>query len=193
VFVAGAVVQWLRDQLGLADSAAAVSALAEQAPDDGGVLFVPALAGLGAPYWDPDARGAVLGITRGTSAAQIARAALHGIAFQVAELVEAMEHGGVRPLELRADGGAAASDVLLQAQADLLDVPVLRAAQTEATALGAAQLAGLALGLMSEDDIARLWRPSRTFAANPGVDRRRLLANWRRGIAAVRQFGAGQP
>ncbi len=132
-------------------------------PDGGGVLFVPALTGLGAPHWDPAARGAILGITRGTTAAHIARAALDGIAFQVADLMAAAAESGMPPVEVRADGGASASDVLMQTQADLLGIPVVRAEQTEATALGAAYLAGLAVGLLRDE------RRERPVAGRPAL------------------------
>jgi glycerol kinase len=193
VFTGGAAVQWLRDGLGLLQEAAAVNVLAESAPDAGGVVFVPALTGLGAPHWDPHARGAILGITRGTTAAHVARATLEGIAFQVADLLGAAAESGLRPQEIRADGGGAASDVLLQTQASLLGIPVVRAAQPEATALGVALLAGLAVGLLTDADVTRLWRAGRRFEPDPAVDRQALLANWRRAVAAVRGFAASGP
>jgi glycerol kinase len=189
IFVGGAAVQWLRDGLGIIAAAADVESLAASAPAGGGVLFVPALTGLGAPAWDPHARGAILGITRGTSAAHIARATLEGIAFQVAELIAAAAESGVRPLEVRSDGGAAASDILLQRQADLLGIPVIRAAQTEATALGVAYLAGLAVGLLSEEDVGRLWRAGRRFEPDPHTDREHLMADWHAAVDAVRGYG----
>ena len=158
-------------------------------PDGGGVLFVPALTGLGAPHWDPAARGAILGITRGTTAAHIARAALDGIAFQVADLMAAASESGMPPVEVRADGGACASDVLMQTQADLLGIPVMRAEQTEATALGAAYLAGLAVGLLREDDVSGLWRAGRRFEPAAAADRERLMADWHAAVAAARAFG----
>jgi glycerol kinase len=153
------------------------------------VLFVPALTGLGAPAWDPHARGAILGITRGTTAAHIARAALESIAFQVADLIAAAADSGVRPLEVRADGGAAASDILMQRQADLLGIPVIRAAQAEATALGVAYLAGLAVGLLSDAEVSRMWLAGRRFEPDPGSDRERLMSDWHAAVAAVRGFG----
>jgi glycerol kinase len=190
VFIGGAAVQWLRDGLGILRQAADIEPLAGAAPADGGVFFVPALTGLGAPQWDPHARGAILGITRGTSAAHIARAALEGIAFQVADLIAAAAQSGVRPLEVRADGGASASDILMQRQADLLGIPVIRAAQAEATALGAAYLAGLAVGLLSEDEVDGLWHAGRRFDPDPSTDRERLMSDWHAAVAAVRAFGA---
>ena len=188
VFVGGAVLQWLRDGLGILREAADASRLAERV-SDGGVVFVPALTGLGAPHWDPHARGAILGITRGTTAAHIARAALDGIAFQVADLMAAASQSGVHPVEVRADGGAAASDLLMQTQADLLGIPVIRAAQAEATALGAAYLAGLAVGLLRDDDVSALWRAGRRFEPDLTVDRQRLMADWHAAVAAVRAYG----
>jgi glycerol kinase len=147
IFVGGAVVQWLRDGLGLSPSAAGVEALAASVPDNGGIYLVPAFVGLGAPHWDPYARGAILGLTRGTTAAHIARAALESIAYQVADLVDALAADtGIRPDELRVDGGASTNTMLMQFQADLLDMPVLCPRVTETTALGAAYLAGLAVG-----------------------------------------------
>ena len=153
VFTGGAVVQWLRDGLGIVESAAEIEALANSVPDSGGVVLVPALVGLGAPHWDPHARGTLQGITRGTSRGHLARAALEGIAFQVAELVDAMNADAGRELEeLRVDGGAARNDLLLQIQADLLGRPVVRSGETESTALGAAFLAGRATGVWADDD-----------------------------------------
>ena len=165
VFVAGAAVQWLRDGLGIIRSSADVEALAAQVPDNGGVYLVPAFTGLGAPHWDPYARGALLGITRGTTAGHIARATLESIAFQTADLLEAMEADAGTPLaEPRVDGGATANDLLMQFQADLLGVPVVRPQVRETTALGAAYLAGLAVGYWRDrTEIRRLWLAERTF------------------------------
>jgi glycerol kinase len=165
VFIGGAVVQWIRDGLGLIRSAAEIETLAATAVDNGGVYLVPAFAGLGAPHWDPYARGAIVGITRGTTAAHIARAALESIAYQVADLLDAMKKDAGIPLaELRVDGGAAANDTLMQFQADLLGVPVVRPAVTETTALGAAYLAGLAIGFWSSaQEIGGQWRVERRF------------------------------
>ncbi|MFI5255523.1 MAG: FGGY family carbohydrate kinase, partial [Candidatus Limnocylindrales bacterium] len=152
VFVAGAAVRWLRDGLGLIESVDEVEGLAASVPDAGGVVLVPAFAGLGAPYWDPGARGSLYGITAGTSAAHLARAALEAIAHQTCDLVATLEAGGAPHLDtLRADGGAARNDLLLQIQADLLGRPVERAAIPETTALGAALLAGRAAGVWSSD------------------------------------------
>jgi glycerol kinase len=185
VFTGGAVVQWLRDGLGLVRSSPEIEALAASVPDAGGVLLVPAFTGLGAPHWDPYARGLLIGITRGTSAGHLARAALEGIAFQVADVLTAMEaDSGVPLAELRVDGGAAANDLLLQLQADLMGVPVTRPALLETTALGAAFLAGLAVGLFRDlDDLAAHWRAERTF--EPTMERGRaaeMRARWARAV-----------
>ncbi len=169
VFIGGAVVQWLRDGLRAIDSSSEVQALAESVPDAGGVMFVPAFTGLGAPYWDAHARGAIVGLTRGSSVAHIARAALESIAFQSAALLRAMARdavaaGGSAPREMRVDGGACVNDLLMQFQADLLGIPVVRPRVTETTAWGAAGLAGLATGLYgSLDELAALWREERRF------------------------------
>jgi glycerol kinase len=185
VFIGGAVIQWLRDGLKLIRTAAESEALAASVPGSGGVFFVPAFAGLGAPYWDPYARGAIVGLTRGATAAHVARAALESIAFQVAELLEAMHaDGGIELKELRADGGASHNDLLLQFQADLLGVPVARAANAETTALGAAYLAGLAAGVYpSREAIGARWRASRVF--EPAMTRDHaaaLLGQWTRAV-----------
>jgi glycerol kinase len=165
VFIGGAVVQWIRDGLGLIRTAPEIEPLAASVPDNGGVYLVPAFAGLGAPHWDPYARGTIVGITRGTTAGHLARAALEGIAYQVADLLDAMAADAGIPLkELRVDGGAATNNTLMQFQADLLGVPVVRPAITETTALGAAYLAGLAVGFWpSVDAITGQWRVDRRF------------------------------
>jgi len=174
VFIGGAVVQWLRDGLRLVRSAQEVNLLAESVADNGGVYLVPAFTGLGAPHWDPYARGAILGITRDTSAAHIARASLEGVAYQVADLIDAMAADtGKRLKELRVDGGASHSAFLMQFQADLLQIPVVRPAVTETTALGAAYLAGLAVGYWkSLDGIAKQWKVEKTF--EPKMPRSRV-------------------
>jgi glycerol kinase len=185
VFIAGAVVQWLRDGLGLIRRAEDVGALATSVPDNGGVYLVPAFAGLGAPHWDPYARGTIVGITRGTTAGHLARAAIEGIAFQSADLLDAMKADAGQPVaELRVDGGASRSDPLMQFQADLLGVPVVRPAVTETTALGAAYLAGLAVGFWktpaeigSERQIERRFEPKMDPAKA-----RELRANWNRAV-----------
>lgn len=191
VFMAGAVVQWLRDGLGLFTRAAEVEALARTVPDSGGVLLVPAFAGLGAPYWDANARGLMIGMTRGTTKAHVARAALDAIALQSADVLDAMQRDARQPLtELRVDGGAARNDLLMQAQADLIGVPVVRPAVTETTALGAAYLAGLAVGVWSsQDEIAALWRVDRRFTPQMDANERaRRLADWRRAVERSRAW-----
>jgi glycerol kinase len=185
VFIGGAVVQWIRDGLGLIRQAADIEALAATVPDNGGVYLVPAFAGLGAPHWDPFARGTIVGITRGTTAGHIARAALESIALQVADLLDAMRaDSGIAVTELRADGGAATNDMLLQIQADLIGAPVVRPAVTETTALGAAYLAGLGVGFWkSADEISHQWRVGRRF--EPQMSPATALALRQRWSAAV--------
>lgn len=165
VFIGGAVVQWLRDGLGIIRSAGDIEQLAASVQDSGGVYLVPAFAGLGAPHWDQYARGSIAGITRGTTAAHLARAALEGIAFQVADVLDVMQRdSGITIEELRVDGGAAANNLLMQFQADILGVPIVRPKVTETTALGAAYLAGLAAGFWkSRDDVKANWQIERTF------------------------------
>ena len=185
VFIGGAVVQWIRDGLGLIRSSADIEPLALQVPDNGGVYLVPAFAGLGAPHWDGFARGTIVGITRGTSAAHIARAALESIAFQVADLLDAMAADcGIGAIELRVDGGAATNNTLMQIQADLLGVPVVRPAVTETTALGAAYLAGLAVGYWrSVDELTGQWQVDRRF--EPAMAQSAVAALRARWTAAV--------
>jgi glycerol kinase len=165
VFIGGAVVQWLRDGLGLIKSSAEVEKLAASVPDSGGVYLVPAFAGLGAPHWDQYARGTMTGLTRGTTAGHIARAALEGIAFQVADVLDVMKQdSGVAMNELRVDGGACANDMLMQFQADILQVPVVRPKVIETTALGAAYLAGLATGFWKDrGQVEAAWQCDRRF------------------------------
>jgi glycerol kinase len=189
VFIGGAVVQWIRDGLGLVRSAPEIEALAKTVPDNGGVYLVPAFAGLGAPHWDPFARGTIVGITRGTTAGHIARAALESIALQVADLLDGMRaDSGIALAELRVDGGAAANDMLMQIQADLLGVPVVRPAITETTALGAAYLAGLAVGYWkSADEITGQWRVDRRF--EPTLERTRadeLRGRWSEAVGRAK-------
>jgi len=191
VFVGGAVVQWLRDGLGLIRDAGEVEALARQVQDTGGVFLVPAFAGLGAPYWDSDARGAIVGLTRGSTKAHVARAALESIALQSAELLAAMQDdfgGGIT--ELRVDGGAACNDLLMQFQADMLGIAVVRPAVTETTALGAAYLAGLAVGFWSTvGEIASLWAVGRRFEPALAADQRQArMAQWRRAVERSRNW-----
>ena len=185
IFIAGAVVQWLRDELGLIRRAEEVEALASSVPDNGGVYLVPAFAGLGAPHWDPYARGTIVGLTRGSGAGHIARAALEGVAFQVAEVVEAMERdAGFTLTELRVDGGASRNDLLMQLQADLLGVPIVRPKVTETTALGAAYLAGLAVGFWGGlDELAAQWQEDRRFEPTTSLALRQAqLARWRQAV-----------
>jgi glycerol kinase len=185
VFVAGAVVQWLRDALGIIRSSAEVEALAVSVAHSDGVHFVPAFAGLGSPHWDPHARGAIVGLSRGSTRAHIARAALEAIAFQSAELLTAMQQdSGHALIELRVDGGAAVNNFLMQFQADLLGVPVVRPQTTETTALGAAYLAGLAVGFWRNlEEIARNWRSERRF--EPNMSRDEAAAKLKRWALAV--------
>ncbi|MEA2695466.1 MAG: glycerol kinase, partial [Acidobacteriota bacterium] len=185
VFIAGALVQWLRDGLGVIRSASEVEALAASVPDAGGVVLVPAFAGLGAPHWDPRARGTILGLTRGTTAGHLARAALEAIAFQAVEVLRAMEaDAGVALGELRVDGGAAANNLLLQIQADLLGTPVVRPRMLETTALGAAYLAGLAVGVWPDtEEIAEHSEVDRIF--EPAMPRARAEARLARWLQAV--------
>ena len=189
VFSAGSAVQWLRDGLGIIDRAEDIEALAASVDDTGGVYLVPAFTGLGAPHWDPDARGTIVGLTRGTGRAELARATLESIAFQVADVLEAMAaDAGDRIEVLRVDGGAAANDLLLQLQADVLGVPVERPVVAETTALGAAYLAGLAVGYWSgTDEIAANWALDRRFEPSMSDDRRHsLLHDWHRAVERSR-------
>ena len=191
IFIAGAVVQWLRDGLGIISNSGEVEGLASQAPDNGGVYFVPAFAGLGAPHWDQYARGAIVGLTRGTTRAHLARAALEGIAYQVADVLRAMESdSGVKLKELRVDGGACVNNLLMQFQADILGVPVVRPKVAETTALGAAYLAGLACGYWkNQAEIASQWQADRTF--KPGMRpaaRAALVNGWTRALGRAGQW-----
>jgi glycerol kinase len=189
VFIGGAVVQWLRDGLGIIKTAAEVEVLARSVPDSGGVVLVPAFAGLGAPHWDPYARGSLFGLTRGTTAAHIARAALDAIALQSADVLDAMQaDSGITLTELRVDGGAAANNLLMQTQADLLGVPVVRPEVLETTALGAAYLAGLATGYWSTPaDITANWRMDRRFEpAISHTDAQAIRARWTGGVARAK-------
>ncbi len=189
VFIGGAVVQWLRDGLKVIQGSGEVQALAESVPDAGGVMFVPAFTGLGAPYWKADARGAIVGLSRGSTVAHIARAALESIAFQSAALLQAMAKDAQPVAELRVDGGACVNNLLMQFQADLLGIPVVRPKVIETTALGAAYLAGLAVGTYKNlDELAAQWQVERRFL--PTMPRERaaeLMVNWER---AVRQTTA---
>ncbi|MBA3342947.1 MAG: glycerol kinase GlpK [Gemmatimonadaceae bacterium] len=189
IFIAGAVVQWLRDGLDMIRSSADVEALAASVPDTGGVYLVPAFAGLGAPHWDQYARGTIVGLTRGTTKAHLARAALEGIALQVMDVLKAMEaDAGIELKELRVDGGACANDLLMQLQADLLSVPVVRPKVAETTALGAAYLAGLAVGYWkSQADIARQWQADRRFKPRmKPAARNQLAAGWVKALSRAK-------
>ncbi|MGO4477094.1 glycerol kinase GlpK [Massilia sp. 2TAF26] len=191
VFMGGATVQWLRDGLGIIKQSADVEALALSVPDSGGVVLVPAFVGLGAPHWDAYARGTIVGMTRGTTAAHIARAAVEAIAYQSAELLAAMQRDAALAVqEVRADGGAARNDMLMQFQADLLDVPVIRPRVTETTALGAACLAGLAVGFWSSrEEIAAQWQAERRFEPQmPAARREELMARWARAVAHAKSW-----
>jgi len=193
VFIAGAAVQWLRDGLGLLRTSSEIEALAATVPDADGVTFVPALVGLGAPYWDPYARGTILGLTRGTTRAHLARATLEAIAFQTRDVLEAMHaDAGLELQALRADGGAAANDLLLQMQADFLGTIVQRPVQQETTALGAAMLAGLACGVWgSLDDLRRAWTLQREFAPAMSVSERdERYGRWKQAVTRARDWAA---
>ncbi len=191
IFVTGAAVQWLRDGLGIIAHASDVERLAREVSDSGDCFFVPAFAGLGAPYWDPYARGTIVGLTRGTTRAHLARAALDAMAYQTADVVEAMEQdAGVRLAELRADGGASANGLVMQRQSDLLGVPVVRPACLETTALGAASLAGLQCGFWRDlDALSALWRADARFEpAMTHTERDREMTRWHHAVAASRDW-----
>jgi len=191
VFIAGAVVQWLRDGLRAISSSSEVERLMEKVPDSDGVYFVPAFVGLGAPYWDPYARGLVIGLTRGTTIEHIARAAVDSMAFQTKDVLDLMQReSGTRLSRLKVDGGATANPLLLQFQADLLGVPVARPVIAETTALGAAYLAGLAVGYWKDlDDIRRNWVLDREFSPAMGVaDRDARYAGWRKAVERSRAW-----
>ncbi len=192
VFVAGAVVQWLRDGLGVIATAAESEALATSVADAGGVYLVPAFTGLGAPYWDPYARGVLVGLTRGTTRAHIARAALEAIAYQNRDVLDAMAAEARAPLRaLRVDGGAAANNFLCQFQADVLNVEVLRPVITETTAMGAAFLAGVGAGIWKVDALSSRWRLERRFAPTADTDARVTgYAGWQRAVERARGWAA---
>jgi len=194
VFVAGAVVQWLRDQLQIISSAAEVESLAASVEDNGGVYFVPAFVGLGAPHWDPYASGTLIGLTRGVSRGHIARAALESMALQSCDVLAAMEKDSQQQLtSLKVDGGAAANDLLMQFQSDMLETTVLRPRVLETTALGAAYLAGLAVGFWSDiDDVVQNWKLDRAFEADmPDANRQRMLHKWQQAVS--RSSGWSKP
>ncbi|GAC1309649.1 MAG: glycerol kinase GlpK [Mucilaginibacter sp.] len=193
IFIGGAVVQWLRDGLGIIKSSAEIEKLALSVNDTGGVYFVPAFAGLGAPYWDPEARGTIVGLTRGTMSGHIARAAIESIAYQTVDVLKAMEaDAGLKIKELRVDGGATANNLLMQFQADLLDCKVIRPNVVETTALGAAYLAGLAVGYWNNvEEIQQQWQSERDFV--PKADRSEVLIamkGWERAVDAAQKWAA---
>ena len=196
IFVAGAAIQWLRDGLGIISTASESETLASQVPDTGGVYFVPAFVGLGAPYWDMYARGSMAGLTRGTTRAHITRAALEAICFQTRDVLQAMQaDSGIALAGLRVDGGASRNNLLMQIQADILDVPVVRPCVTETTALGAAYLAGLAVRYWSsQDEIADLWRADREFMPAIAASRREgMYEGWLRAVERSRRWAAAEP
>jgi glycerol kinase len=191
IFIAGAVVQWLRDGLGLIRRASEVEALARAVPHSDGVYLVPAFAGLGAPHWNPRARGTLFGVTRGTTSSHIARAALDSIAYQSLDVLRAMEADSGMPIaQLRVDGGACANDLLMQFQADLLGVDAVRPRVAETTALGAAYLAGLAVGYWKDvEELKAQWQLDRRFTpAMPGAEVDSCLAGWRRAVKAAKAW-----
>jgi glycerol kinase len=191
VFITGAVVQWLRDGLKIIGSAPEIEELAASVPDNGGVYFVPAFVGLGAPHWDPYARGTIIGLTRGATLAHVARAALEGISYQVADILHAMtSDSGVQLAELRVDGGAAKNNLLMQFQADILGIPVVRPKETETTALGSAYLAALAVGYYNSlEELATHWGIDRTFEPKMSADhRQKLQADWTKALGRAKAW-----
>ncbi len=191
VFMGGALVQWLRDGLEIIDRSADIEVLAASVEDSDGVIFVPAFAGLGAPYWDPQARGAILGLTRGTTKAHLARAALEGIAFQVADVLNAMQSDAKDAISsIKVDGGASANDLLMQLQSDILQIPLLRAGNTESTALGVAGLAGLAIGVWkSRDELRAIWRENgRIVPMEKSQQLRRQTDLWHKGVPRAQDW-----
>ena len=196
VFIGGAAVQWLRDGLGIIGSSAEVEALAASVPDNGGVYFVPALSGMGAPYWDANARGLIIGLTRGTTRAHIARATLEGIALQVTDILTAMQaDSGMTIPELRVDGGASANRLLMQMQADLLGVPVVQSSTPESTVMGAAFLAGLGSGYWkSVEDLELRWKRGESFTpAINDVARQTQLTKWKEAVGRSRNWTQNEP
>jgi glycerol kinase len=188
IFITGAAIQWLRDGLGIISQARETGPLAESVPDTGGVYFVPALTGLGSPYWDPYARGTIVGITRGTTRAHLARAAVEAMAYQTRDVTEAMEReAGVHPAELRVDGGASAMNLLCRLQADQLGVVVRRPAIQETTGLGAAFLAGIAKGVWSStEELTKTWRLDKEFS--PSTPDPALYEGWKRAVERARAW-----
>jgi len=187
IFIAGAIVQWLRDELGLIEKSADVEQLAKKVEDTQGVYIVPAFAGLGAPYWNQDARGTITGITRGTNKSHMARAALESIAYQTMDVLNAMQADASTPIsELRVDGGATANNLLMQFQADLLNCKVVRPEVTEVTAIGAAYLAGLATGFWQNiEEIKSQWQVNKTFVANANIDNSKRINGWKKAVRAA--------
>ncbi|RWU10701.1 glycerol kinase GlpK [Pedobacter chitinilyticus] len=187
IFIAGAIVQWLRDELGLIEKSADVEQLAQKVEDTQGVYIVPAFAGLGAPYWNQDARGTITGITRGTNKSHMARAALESIAYQTMDVLNAMQADAGTPIaELRVDGGATANNLLMQFQADLLNCKVVRPEVTEVTAIGAAYLAGLATGFWQNiEEIKSQWQVNKTFVANANIDNSKRISGWKKAVRAA--------
>jgi glycerol kinase len=191
IFIAGAAVQWLRDGLGIIRSSADVETLAASVPDNGGVYFVPAFVGLGAPHWDQSARGAIVGITRGTNARHIARATLESIAFQTVDVLESMEaDSGIKIKELRVDGGATVDDLLMQFQADVASVPIIRPKINETTALGAAYLAGLAVGFWKNTgEIQHQWQMEREFRPSMAAAKvSELKRGWAKAVSKAKAW-----
>jgi glycerol kinase len=191
VFIAGAAIQWLRDGLGIVQSSSEIEALASSVPDNGGVYFVPALSGLGAPHWDAYARGTIQGITRGTTKAHLARAALEGIAFQVADVLDAMrQDSGLAIEELRCDGGASVNNLLMQFQADILQAAVVRPKVVETTALGAAYLAGLAVGFWKNaEEVQAIWQSDRVFEPSMApTEVKRIREQWSEAVHRSQQW-----
>jgi len=189
IFITGAAIQWLRDGLGLIKSAAESEPLARSVPHNEGVYFVPAFVGLGAPYWDMYARGTILGLTRGTTAGHLARATLESIAYQARDVIEVMtEEASLQLALLRVDGGGTANSLLMQFQADMLGVPIQPSSVAETTSLGAAYLAGLAVGMWKDtDELARMWRPAETYEPNMSADQREMLySGWKRAVERAR-------
>ena len=184
IFVAGAIVQWLRDGLGLIQSSSEIEALAQTVDDNGGVYLVPALTGLGAPHWDPYARGTIMGITRGTTAGHLARAAVESMAYQTLDVLKAMrEDAAINFTQLRVDGGASTNNMLMQFQANLLNIPVIRPKIMETTALGAAYLAGLAVGFWKDQqELAQQWQEDRTFRPNASADTPKKIQQWDKAV-----------
>jgi glycerol kinase len=191
VFIAGALIKWLRDQLGIINTASETDQMASSVEDTGGVVVVPAFVGLGAPYWDSDARGSILGLTRGSTRAHIVRAALESIAFLSRDLIEALqEDSGKRIAALKVDGGASMNSFLMQFQADILGIPVIRPKMAETTALGAAYLSGLHSGYWnSKDEIVKNWHIGESFINNMDIYKRmKLITNWNKAVKSTRSY-----